>query len=85
MALFKFTVLKAKFVELLCIKSEAEPDIPHEEAVDTVVAVLKEIEAVSPSKVKFTLCPENMCLVLTTRAVSNYKPCGFFQGEQNHF
>ena len=41
--LFNFLILKHKFVELLCIKSEI-PIGSTESAVDEVVKVLKEIE-----------------------------------------
>ncbi|TRY72507.1 hypothetical protein TCAL_01060 [Tigriopus californicus] len=65
--LFQFLILKAKFVELLCIKSEA-PDVPHENAVNTVVDVLKEIEQVAPSKEHYS----NLCLLLTMNKLSDH-------------
>ena len=64
---FTFTVLRAKFVELLCIKSEA-PIAAPDAAVDTVVEVLKEIETVAPSKEHYS----NLCLLLTMNKLSDH-------------
>eukprot|EP00095_Tigriopus_kingsejongensis_P011616 snap_masked-scaffold638_size121162-processed-gene-0.4 protein:Tk11616 transcript:snap_masked-scaffold638_size121162-processed-gene-0.4-mRNA-1 annotation:"wd repeat-containing protein 47" len=65
--LFQFLILRAKFVELLCIKSEA-PEVPHENAVNTVVDVLKEIEQVAPTKEHYS----NLCLLLTMNKLSDH-------------
>lgn len=65
--LFQFTILKAKFIELLCIKGEAPIPSP-ESAVDTVVDVLKEIEQVAPSKEHYS----NLCLLLTLNKLSDH-------------
>ena len=64
---FTFTVLRAKFVELLCIKSEA-PIAAPDAAVDTVVDVLKEIETVAPTKEHYS----NLCLLLTMNKLSDH-------------
>jgi hypothetical protein len=64
---FQFTILKAKFIELLCIKSEA-PIAAPETAVDTVVEVLKELEAVAPTKEHYS----NLCLLLTMNKLSDH-------------
>ena len=72
---FTFAVLRAKFVELLCIKSEAPiaaaaAAAPTDDAaaVDTVVEVLKEIESVAPSKEHYS----NLCLLLTMNKLSDH-------------
>ena len=64
---FLFTILKARFVELMCIKCEA-PMASTDQAVDTVVDVLKEIEEVSPSKEHYS----NLCLLLTLNKLSEH-------------
>jgi hypothetical protein len=58
---------QAKFIELLCIKSEA-PIAAPETAVDTVVEVLKELEAVAPTKEHYS----NLCLLLTMNKLSDH-------------
>eukprot|EP00092_Neocalanus_flemingeri_P034667 GFUD01037715.1.p1 GENE.GFUD01037715.1~~GFUD01037715.1.p1 ORF type:complete len:790 (-),score=138.70 GFUD01037715.1:532-2901(-) len=65
--LFQFLILKHKFVELLCIKSEI-PIANTESAVDEVVKVLKEIEDVSPSKEEYS----NLCLLLTLNKLNDH-------------
>ena len=86
---FTFIVLRAKFVELLCIKSEASIAAP-DAAVDTVVEVLKEIETVAPTKEHYS----NLCLLLTMNKLSdhpdyrsvdfsNLQPgCNFFRNDK---
>jgi len=64
---FLFTILRAKFVELMCIKCEA-PLTSTDQAVDTVVQVLKEIEEVAPSKDQYS----NLCLLLTMNKLSDH-------------
>ena len=62
--LFQYHVLKAKLVELVCLKSEApsnDPDNPDSATVDAVVQTLKDIELVAPSKEHYS----NLCLLLT--------------------
>lgn len=65
---FKYTILRHKYIELLCIKSEAGviTDLSNalnsvEGAVEEVVQVLSEIEKVSPSKEDYS----SLCLLLT--------------------
>jgi len=65
--LFQFLILKHKFVELLCIKSEI-PLANTESAVEEVVKVLKEIESVSPSKEEYS----NLCLLLTLNKLTDH-------------
>ncbi len=64
--LFQFIILKAKFVELLCIRGEAPPAV--DAAVDTVVGVLKEIERVAPSKELYN----RLCLLLTVTKLTEH-------------
>lgn len=69
---FRFVVLKAKFVELLCIRGENQnamlTSTDAEGVVDTVVDVLKEIEKVSPTKEAYS----NLCLLLTMNKLSDH-------------
>lgn len=55
---FKYLVLRAKYVELLCVKSEAGSSV--ESAIDEVVRVLGQLEKVAPSKEEYS----NLCLLL---------------------
>ena len=66
---FTFTILKHKYIELLCIKSEANVhgnSVDH--AVDEVVGVLGELEKFSPSKEEYS----TMCLLLTLPRLSDH-------------
>ena len=65
--LFHFLIHKAKYIELLCIKGEAPMPSP-ENAVDSVVEVLKEIEQTAPSKEHYS----NLCLLLTLNRLSEH-------------
>lgn len=63
---FKYTILRHKYIELLCIKSEANfgngPSLNSVEvAVEEVVQVLAELEKLSPSKEEYS----QLCLLLT--------------------
>lgn len=63
---FKYTILRHKYIELLCIKSEANfgngpPLNSVEVAVEEVVQVLAELEKLAPSKEEYS----QMCLLLT--------------------
>lgn len=59
---FRYIVLRHKYVELLCIKSEASGNGSSvDSAVEEVVRVLNELERVSPSKEDYS----NLCLLLT--------------------
>ncbi|XP_058463455.1 WD repeat-containing protein 47 isoform X2 [Malaya genurostris] len=64
---FKYTILRHKYIELLCIKSEAGgltgPPLMNnvEGAVEEVVQVLGELEKLSPTKEEYSA----LCLLLT--------------------
>lgn len=67
---FRYAILRHKYIELLCIKSEAANNAGAggagglnsvEGAVEEVVQVLSELEKLSPSKEEYS----NMCLLLT--------------------
>jgi hypothetical protein len=59
-----FPGFQAKFVELMCIRSESAE--ATESAVDAVVDVVKELEMVAPSKQVYS----DLCLLLTTNKLS---------------
>uniref|UniRef100_A0A336KH97 CSON010407 protein n=1 Tax=Culicoides sonorensis TaxID=179676 RepID=A0A336KH97_CULSO len=63
---FKYTILRHKYIELLCIKSEANfgngPSLNSVEvAVEEVVQVLADLEKLAPSKEEYS----QLCLLLT--------------------
>ncbi|XP_023702441.1 WD repeat-containing protein 47 isoform X3 [Cryptotermes secundus] len=69
---FRYSILRHKYVELLCIKSEAlvtsGPVNNVDSAVEDVVKVLSELERVSPSKEDYS----NLCLLLTLPRLSDH-------------
>lgn len=69
---FKYEILRHKYVELLCIKSEAnltmESDGSVDSAVQEVVNVLSELEKVAPTKEDYS----NLCLLLTLPRLSDH-------------
>lgn len=77
---FHFQVLKAKLVELICMRGEngtsnVDEDSPaaaggrgQPSIVDEVVAVLKQVEAVAPTKEHYS----NLCLLLTLNRLSDH-------------
>jgi len=65
--MFQYLILKHKFVELLCIKSEI-PIANTESAVEEVVKVLKELEGVAPTKEDYS----QLCLLLTLNKLSEH-------------
>ncbi|CAG0882118.1 unnamed protein product [Cyprideis torosa] len=66
---FKFIILKHKFVELLCIKGEVGGGLSHvEEAMEEVVSVLRQIEAVAASKEEYSA----LCLLLTAPRLTEH-------------
>lgn len=70
---FRFIILQHKYVELLCIKSEAAcvmgSSIANlDSAVEEVVKVLHELEKVAPSKEDYS----NLCLMLTLPRLSDH-------------
>ncbi|GLH09425.1 uncharacterized protein GBIM_14501 [Gryllus bimaculatus] len=66
---FRFLILRHKYVELLCIKSEAAGAAGSmDSAVEDVVKVLNELERVAPSKEEYS----NLCLMLTLPRLSDH-------------
>ncbi|CAG9857558.1 unnamed protein product [Phyllotreta striolata] len=62
MRAFSYAVLKSKYIELLCIKSEGNlRGNSFDSAVDEVVTLTKELEKFAPSKEEYS----NLCLLLT--------------------
>lgn len=66
---FRYTILKHKYIELLCIKSEANVHGNNvDNAVEEVVKVLNELEKCAPSKEDHS----NMCLLLTLPRLTDH-------------
>ncbi|RZF32329.1 hypothetical protein LSTR_LSTR001793 [Laodelphax striatellus] len=66
---FKYTVLRHKYIELLCIKSEANLSGGSvDTAVEEVVKVLGELEKVAPTKEDYS----NFCLLLTLPRLTDH-------------
>ncbi|XP_065213396.1 WD repeat-containing protein 47 isoform X2 [Planococcus citri] len=70
---FRFVILQHKYIELLCIKSEAacvmgSSTANLDSAVEEVVKVLHELEKVSPTKEDYS----NLCLMLTLPRLSDH-------------
>lgn len=69
---FRYSILRHKYVELLCIKSEAlvssGPVNNVDSAVEDVVKVLNELERVAPTKEDYS----NLCLLLTLPRLSDH-------------
>lgn len=66
---FRYVVLRHKYVELLCIKTEAScSGNSVDSAVEEVVKVLNELERVSPSKEDYS----NLCLLLTLPRLTDH-------------
>ncbi|KAF5295460.1 hypothetical protein FQR65_LT10448 [Abscondita terminalis] len=65
---FTYTILKHKYVELLCIKSEAGQGSSVDNAVEEVVKVLNELEKFAPTKEDYS----NMCLLLTLPRLTDH-------------
>lgn len=72
MKLFKYTILRHKYIELLCIKSEAGgmtmTGSNMEGAVEEVVQVLALLEKFAPSKEEYS----GLCLLLTLPRLSDH-------------
>lgn len=69
MKLFKYTILRHKYIELLCIKSEAGGITTNVEgAVEEVVQVLALLEKFAPSKEEYS----GLCLLLTLPRLSDH-------------
>ncbi|KAG5900353.1 hypothetical protein JTB14_033803 [Gonioctena quinquepunctata] len=66
---FSYTIMKHKYIELLCIKSEANMQgNSMDHAVEEVVKVLNDLEKYSPSKEEYS----TMCLLLTLPRLSDH-------------
>lgn len=66
---FRYVVLRHKYVELLCIKTEASCNGNSvDSAVEEVVKVLNELERVAPSKEDYS----NLCLLLTLPRLTDH-------------
>lgn len=58
---FHYLILRQKYIELLCIKSEAGPIANVDSAVEEVVKVLSDLEKLCPSREVYN----HLCLLLT--------------------
>lgn len=66
---FSYTILKHKYIELLCIKSEANVQgTSVDNAVEEVVKVLNELEKITPTKEDYS----NLCLLLTLPRLTDH-------------
>ncbi|VEN37034.1 unnamed protein product [Callosobruchus maculatus] len=66
---FTYSILKHKYIELLCVKSEANVQGSSvDNAVEEVVKVLNELEKYSPSKEDYS----TMCLLLTLPRLTDH-------------
>lgn len=65
---FRWVVLRHKYVELLCIKSEAGAVSNVDSAVQEVVRALAELERCAPTKEDYS----NLCLLLTLPRLSDH-------------
>ena len=65
---FKYLVLKHKYLELLCIKSEPNVLQNYEFTVDEVVTTLNSLEQLCPTKEEYS----NLCLLLTLPKLSDH-------------
>ncbi|XP_072745953.1 WD repeat-containing protein 47-like [Anoplolepis gracilipes] len=73
---FTYSILRHKYVELLCIKSEANviaagTNGSVDNAVEEVVKVLSDLEKVAPSKEKYS----SLCLLLTLPRLTDHLQC----------
>lgn len=65
---FNYAILRHKYIELLCIKSEIKAYNNVENIVDEVVKVLSELEKVAPAKEDYS----NLCLLLTLPSITDH-------------
>ena len=65
---FKYLVMKHKYLELLCIKSEPNILQNYEFTVDEVVTTLNSLEELCPTKEEYS----NLCLLLTLPKLSDH-------------
>lgn len=64
---FRYSILRHKYAELICMKSEATIVGSVDTAVEEVVKVLNELEKVCPTKEEYS----NLCLMLTLPRLSD--------------
>lgn len=64
---FRYSILRHKYAELICMKSEATVVGSVDTAVEEVVKVLNELEKVCPTKEEYS----NLCLMLTLPRLSD--------------
>ncbi|CAK1554193.1 unnamed protein product [Leptosia nina] len=65
---FNYAILRHKYIELLCIRSEIKAYNNVENIVDEVVKVLGDLEKVAPSKEEYS----NLCLLLTLPSITDH-------------
>ena len=65
---FQYLIMKHKYLELLCIKSEPNVMQNYEFTVDEVVKCLNSLESLSPSKEEYN----TLCLLLTIPKLSDH-------------
>lgn len=65
---FNYIILRHKYIELLCIRSEIKAYNNVEDIVDEVVKVLYDLEKLAPSKEEYS----NLCLLLTLTSITDH-------------
>lgn len=65
---FNYSILRHKYIELLCIRSEIKAYNNVENIVDEVVKVLSDLEKLAPSKEEYS----NLCLLLTLPSITDH-------------
>ncbi|GBP93243.1 WD repeat-containing protein 47 [Eumeta japonica] len=65
---FNYAILRHKYIELLCIKSEIKAYNNVENIVEEIVKVLSQLERLAPSKEEYS----NLCLLLTLPSITDH-------------
>lgn len=65
---FNYSILRHKYIELLCIRSEIKVYNNAENVVDEVVKVLGDLEKLAPTKEEYS----NLCLLLTLPSITDH-------------
>ncbi|XP_050683728.1 WD repeat-containing protein 47 isoform X3 [Leptidea sinapis] len=65
---FNYAILRHKYIELLCIRSEIKAYNNVENIVNEVVKVLSDLEKLAPSKEEYS----NLCLLLTLPSITDH-------------
>lgn len=65
---FNYSILRHKYIELLCIRSEIKAFNNAENVVDEVVKVLADLEKLAPTKEEYS----NLCLLLTLPSITDH-------------